>query len=104
MNDSLSEKYDQFLHFVTGGAGTGKTRLIKAVYQTLVRYFDSRRQRNMQSPSVLLTAPTGKAAFNMSGQTLHTCFQRPASERDSTGLTTLSASISQSMSVALSDL
>ncbi|KAG1110135.1 hypothetical protein G6F42_015430 [Rhizopus arrhizus] len=44
---------------VTGGAGTGKSMLINTLYQSLIREFDSDRDRDMASPSVLLCAPTG---------------------------------------------
>ncbi|EPB81208.1 hypothetical protein HMPREF1544_12078 [Mucor circinelloides 1006PhL] len=50
----------------TGGAGTGKSMLINTLYQSLIREFDSDRDRDMASPSVLLCAPTGiAAAFNI---------------------------------------
>ncbi|KAF1797629.1 hypothetical protein FB192DRAFT_1347054 [Mucor lusitanicus] len=42
--------YSPFYHFVTGGTGTGKTLLIKALYETLVRQFDAGRNRDMTIP------------------------------------------------------
>ncbi|MGB3211834.1 MAG: AAA family ATPase, partial [Desulforhopalus sp.] len=50
--------------FVTGGAGTGKS--------TFVRWLE-----NNYSGSVLLAAPTGIAAMNIGGKTLHSLFQLP---------------------------
>ncbi|KAG2193629.1 hypothetical protein INT47_007461 [Mucor saturninus] len=58
---------------------------------------------NEYSP-VLLTAPTGKAAFNIQGQTLHNAFQLPVSQNDNAALGALSASVSHFMSVGLKDV
>lgn len=56
---------DRFpLVFVTGGAGTGKSTLIR----WLLNEFDG---------SVLLGAPTGMAAINIGGKTLHSLCQLP---------------------------
>ena len=50
--------------FITGRAGTGKS--------TLLRYF-----RATTSKNVVVLAPTGIAAINVSGQTIHSFFQLP---------------------------
>lgn len=50
--------------FVTGEAGTGKS--------TLLRYFRSRTRKN-----VAVLAPTGVAALNVGGQTIHSFFRFP---------------------------
>ncbi len=50
--------------FVTGRAGTGKS--------TLLRYFRATTAKN-----VVVLAPTGIAAINVSGQTIHSFFQLP---------------------------
>lgn len=52
------------LAFVTGGAGTGKSTFI----QWLSHHFDG---------SLLLAAPTGIAAINIGGKTLHSLCQLP---------------------------
>jgi chromosomal replication initiation ATPase DnaA len=49
--------------FLTGSAGTGKTFLLRYVIQELVR-------RHGEA-SVAVTAPTGIAAINIGGQTIH---------------------------------
>ncbi|EPB84752.1 hypothetical protein HMPREF1544_08473 [Mucor circinelloides 1006PhL] len=48
-----------YLLVTGGGAGTGKSMLINTLYQSLILEFDSDRDRDMASPSVLLCAPTG---------------------------------------------
>jgi len=63
-----------FLH-VNGGAGVGKSHLIKCIYNEA-----SKLLRNGENPSdttVLLTAPTGTAAFNVGGFTLHSALKIP---------------------------
>ncbi|XP_062569582.1 uncharacterized protein LOC134231612 [Saccostrea cucullata] len=59
--------------FVTGGAGTGKSHLIKTIQYEASRIFE----KIASSPSelsVLLTAFTGTAAFNIGGNTIHHVF------------------------------
>ncbi|KAK3102105.1 hypothetical protein FSP39_008803 [Pinctada imbricata] len=64
--------------FLSGGAGVGKTVVVHALYQALVRYFNKQPGSNPDDLKVLLAAPTGKAAFLFKGNTLHTLFQIPA--------------------------
>jgi len=66
--------------FISGGAGVGKSRLIKVLYQSLVRYFSHIPGAHPDEVSVLLCAPTGKAAFNIGGMTLHSALSLPVSQ------------------------
>lgn len=50
--------------FVTGRAGTGKSTLLRVIVRTL-------------GDEVVIGAPTGIAAFNVGGQTLHSLFRLP---------------------------
>ena len=62
--------------FVTGGAGTGKSHLIKAVHNMANLVF----RRAGQSPSeihALFMAPTGTAAFNIGSPTIHSALLMP---------------------------
>ncbi|CAF0812519.1 unnamed protein product [Brachionus calyciflorus] len=64
-----------FFHFINGKAGTGKSHLIKAIYQTLIRFFvPSESKWNSSKVFGVLGAYTGKAAFNIKGSTLHSLF------------------------------
>ncbi|GBP03096.1 hypothetical protein EVAR_71837_1 [Eumeta japonica] len=54
---------NKFCEFVAGGAGVGKSRLIKTIYHSITQRFNSVPGSNRQK--VLLSAPTGKAAFNI---------------------------------------
>ncbi|KAG2192949.1 hypothetical protein INT47_004688 [Mucor saturninus] len=102
-NESV-RTFEPFRHFVTGGAGVGKSMLIKALYESINVEFDGERDTEINTPIVLLTAPTGKAAFNINGQTLHGAFQLPVNQYGSGGVNNLSADVSYSMAVALKDL
>lgn len=48
--------------FITGGAGTGKS--------SLLRHF----VKNTEKKNVVVVAPTGMAAINIGGQTIHSFF------------------------------
>ncbi|XP_061193261.1 uncharacterized protein LOC133201474 [Saccostrea echinata] len=64
---------DPFYLFLTGGAGTGKSHLIKCIYHETNRIL-SKTLDTPNALSVLITAPTGTAAFNIGGMTLHSAF------------------------------
>ncbi len=63
---------EEFIHstsrslFLTGKAGTGKTTFLKHIYKTT-------------SKNVVIVAPTGVAAINAGGVTIHSFFQLPFS-------------------------
>ena len=61
---------------VTGGAGTGKSHLISTIYQMAIRTL-KHEGSNPEAVRVLLTAPTGTAAFNIQASTLHSTFLLP---------------------------
>jgi DNA replication protein DnaC len=86
--DSLNEKQRDYLmhllnefkttdkeiyHFISGGAGVGKSCLIKAIYQALMRFFRS-TPGPVENPEVLIVSYTGKAAHNVGGMTAHAAF------------------------------
>ncbi|KAG2191078.1 hypothetical protein INT47_004755 [Mucor saturninus] len=79
--------------FITGGAGTGKSLLIRALYQPLIRLYDEDRDRDLQKSSEALCAFTGKAAYNINGQTVHSLFHLPINQED---INDLSADVSMS--------
>ncbi|TKS65922.1 ATP-dependent DNA helicase PIF1 [Collichthys lucidus] len=59
--------------FITGGAGTGKSHLIKAIHYESTRLL-SQIAENPDTLTVLLTAPTGVAAYNIGAATIHNTF------------------------------
>ncbi|XP_074549060.1 uncharacterized protein LOC141807175 [Halichoeres trimaculatus] len=74
---------EPFHYFVSGGAGCGKSHVIKCIYEEATRILRElprfRDIADMSQPAVLLTAFTGTAAFNISGKTLHSVLKLPRS-------------------------
>ncbi|XP_055687292.1 uncharacterized protein LOC129792356 [Lutzomyia longipalpis] len=60
--------------FLSGSAGVGKSKVINCLYQLITQYYDNLPGSNPESIKVLLTAPSGKAAFLINGMTIHTAF------------------------------
>lgn len=55
--------------FITGSAGTGKSFLMKFIVQELKKNYECKPKH--PSGAVVVTAPTGVAAINIGGQTIH---------------------------------
>ncbi|XP_062621669.1 uncharacterized protein LOC134283235, partial [Saccostrea cucullata] len=72
----FGEKSDALHIFITGGAGTGKSHLIKAIHFEASRIL-GKKMTSPDSVSVLLAAFTGTAAFNIGGNTIHHLFSLP---------------------------
>ena len=81
VNFKLAEKNNElppkpFRIFLSGGAGVGKSLLIKAITEYLkwvLRY----QNQNLDQPSVLVTACTGKAVRGINEITMHSAFHLP---------------------------
>ena len=73
-----TDKPFQFHCFLSGGAGVGKSHLTKALYQAALKYYNTRAGDDFHQVKVLLLAPTGKAAFNIKGNTIHSALAIPA--------------------------
>ncbi|XP_044742323.1 uncharacterized protein LOC123304800, partial [Chrysoperla carnea] len=69
-----------FYEFVSGQAGVGKSRLISAIYQALTYRFNSVPGSDPNSIKIILSAPTGRAAFAIGGSTLHSLFSLPVNQ------------------------
>eukprot|EP00079_Xenopus_tropicalis_P016290 XP_004914953.1 PREDICTED: uncharacterized protein LOC101733667 [Xenopus tropicalis] len=74
---------EQFFYFVSGGAGCGKSHVIKCIYKEATKILRQlprlRDEGDLSMPTVLLTAFTGTAVFNISGKTLHSLLKLPRS-------------------------
>ena len=70
----LKGKKDQLLTHLDGVAGTGKSRVID-MFSKFLTYHAS--QKGVEDPgyTVLRSAPTGVAAHNIEGSTLHSLFR-----------------------------
>ena len=69
--------------FVNGTAGSGKSYLINCLRKTMTERYSSQ--------AIEVCAPTGTAAFNISGKTIHSAFSLPVPLPMSTDLKPLSA-------------
>nr|XP_039248807.1 ATP-dependent DNA helicase PIF1-like [Styela clava] len=67
---------DSFHLFISGGAGTGKSHLVKAIYYETSKVLANRAEVISQI-RVLLTASTGVAAYNIKATTIHSTFSIP---------------------------
>lgn len=76
----MNTKTDPLYHFLSGGAAVGKSVLLKALYQALVKHFSHQPGENPDDVHILICAPTGKAAFNVGGCTVHSAFNIPADQ------------------------
>jgi len=93
----------QFFHFINGGAGVGKSTLIKAVYQSILRFYNSLPGSNPESIRAAICAPTGKAAALIDGMTLHSFLSLPVNPYKHK-LVKLDSDISNRIGVKLKDL
>ncbi len=59
-----------FFAFLSGSGGVGKSHLIKSIYQAALKYYNARVGEDFRRTQILL-APTGKAAYLIKGNTIH---------------------------------
>ncbi|KAG5666323.1 hypothetical protein PVAND_014358 [Polypedilum vanderplanki] len=88
-------------HFISGGAGVGKTCLVRALFQSLMRVFRS-LPGTAKKNEIVLAASTGMAAHNIGGITTHQAFHLTISRGNSSSL--LSPDIANTMAADLHDL
>ncbi|XP_060603693.1 uncharacterized protein LOC132756597 [Ruditapes philippinarum] len=95
LNSKQKEFYNHVVHwiktkdaplytFLSGGAGVGKSVVIRALYQTLYRMLNLKEGENTDDIRVLLCAYTGKAAFNINGSTISSAFKQKYKQSDQT--------------------
>ena len=76
LNPNTSEKIKPLHVFLTGNAGCGKSFLMKVIYQSLTKTL-SYGDVVIEKPKVLVMAPTGDAAIQVDGTTVHTALGIP---------------------------
>ena len=69
---------EPFYCFLSGGAGVGKSHVTKTLYQAALKYYNSRAGDSFAQIRVLMLAPTGKAAYIIKGNTIHSALAIPA--------------------------
>jgi hypothetical protein len=71
----FSESYLISISFtLSGGAGVGKSDVLKTVNQALLRFYDTQPGQNPDDIREVIAATTGKAAYNVKGNTLRSLF------------------------------
>ena len=80
MEQEIQTTNNQITVCLHGGAGTGKSYVLKAIYQALYMLLNSKPGQNTNDIITLLVAPTGKAAHNIKGHTIHSAFHVPANQ------------------------
>ena len=70
----IKTKSEPIYAFLTGGAGVGKSVVIKCLYQTLYRILNLKEGEDPDDKRILLCAFTGKAAYNINGSTISSAF------------------------------
>ena len=73
-----STKADQVTCCLHGDDGTGKSHVLKALYQGLYRTVCIEAGQDRDNCKILVMAPTGKAAYNVKGSTIHAALHIPA--------------------------
>jgi DNA replication protein DnaC len=76
----LKTSNEPFYQFLSGGAGVGKSHAITAIVQSYMRFNCLFPTTHPEDICVLVAAPTGKAAFNVFGMTLHCTFKLPPNQ------------------------
>ena len=69
-----------FYCFSTGGGGVGKSHLTRSVHQAALKYYNTRAGEDFHQVKILLLPPTGKAAYLINGNTIHSTRAIPASQ------------------------
>ena len=76
----IKSSEEPFYCFLSGGAGVGKSHVTKALYQAALKYYNTKLGINFTETQVLMLAPTGKAAYNIKGNTIHSALVIPAGQ------------------------
>ena len=71
LSSAVNKQVPPFYILVSGGAGVGKSHLIKTIHLALNKLL-LYKSGNPDEPRILLLAPTGVAAINLVCTTIHT--------------------------------
>ena len=80
MQQEIHNQNNHTLVCLHGSAGTGKSHVLKAIYQGLNKLLNQKPGQQTNDLTTLLIAPTSKAAYNIKGHTIHAAFHVPANQ------------------------
>ena len=78
------EKLKGYQIFLSGPRGTGKTHVLKLIQRDIYHLLHSTVNADADQPLVLMTAPTGTAAFQIGGSTIDSALLTYDSSRKKT--------------------
>lgn len=78
VNELQDHEYRHLVRSLNKEQKEGKSHVTKALYQVVLKYYNSRVGDNFSELEVLMLAPTGKAAYNINGNTIHSALAIPA--------------------------
>ena len=76
LSAKIPHKIEPLHIFITGKGGCGKSHLIRTLYHYLTKTL-SYHAKNSEKPRIMLLAPTGVAAINIGGTTIHSALGIP---------------------------
>ena len=68
------EKQEGSRIFLNGPGGTGKSHVVHLIQRDMSHFFKHTVKPDDDQPIVLITAPTGSAAFQIGGSTIYSAF------------------------------
>ena len=68
---------NQIMWFLTGGAGVGKTKTTKVLFEAARKYYNRLQNQDHSKIRVVKCAFSGKAAHQVGGYTIHSLFKLP---------------------------
>ena len=68
------QKLNGYRVFLSGSGGTGKSHVLQLIQQDICYMLKHTINPDDDQPLVLVTAPTGSAAFQVGGSTIHSAF------------------------------
>ena len=78
MNELQDHEYRHLARSLNKEQKEGKSLVTKALYQVVLKYYNSRAGDNFAELKVLMLAPTGKTAYDIKGNTIHSALAIPA--------------------------
>ena len=82
----MIHKNDQICIFIEGGAGVGKMQVAKVIYHSLEKFYSSQPGENPDDIHAIILAPTGMAAYDINGNTIHGGLGIDINKKDATPL------------------
>ena len=68
------EKQEGYRIFLSGPGGTGKRHVVHLIQRDMSHFFKHTVKPDDDQPIALIAAPTGSAAFQIGGSTIHSAF------------------------------